>query len=70
MLMALKPEHLAKAIAGMKQLAKNGLRYPIAPLWYPGRRTRRHGCFVREEIGLRKQLETVIASAAKQSMLR
>ena len=22
---------LAKAIAGMKQLAKNGLRYPIAP---------------------------------------
>ena len=31
MLMALKPEHLAKAIAGMKQLAKNGLRYPIAP---------------------------------------
>ena len=23
--------HLAKAIAGMKQLAKNGLRYPIAP---------------------------------------
>src|SRR6201992_3449757 len=31
MLMALKPLHLAKAIAGMKQLAKNGLRYPIAP---------------------------------------
>jgi len=31
MLMALKPSHLAKAIAGMKQLAKNGLRYPIAP---------------------------------------
>lgn len=31
MLMALQPEHLAKAIAGMKQLAKNGLRYPIAP---------------------------------------
>jgi len=31
MLMALKPEHLAKAIAGMKQLARNGLRYPIAP---------------------------------------
>ncbi len=31
MLMALKPEHLAKAIIGMKQLAKNGLRYPIAP---------------------------------------
>ena len=31
MLMALKPEHLAKAIVGMKQLAKNGLRYPIAP---------------------------------------
>ena len=31
MLMALRPSHLAKAIAGMKQLAKNGLRYPIAP---------------------------------------
>jgi uncharacterized protein (DUF169 family) len=31
MLMALPPAHLAKAIVGMKQLAKNGLRYPIAP---------------------------------------
>ncbi|MCP9626962.1 DUF169 domain-containing protein [Rhodopseudomonas palustris] len=31
MLMALQPAHLAKAIDGMKQLAKNGLRYPIAP---------------------------------------
>ena len=31
MLMALPPVWLAKAIAGMKQLAKNGLRYPIAP---------------------------------------
>lgn len=31
MLMALKPAHLAKAIDGMKHLAKNGLRYPIAP---------------------------------------
>ncbi|WP_407154472.1 DUF169 domain-containing protein [Bradyrhizobium sp. STM 3557] len=31
MLMALKPSDLATAIAGMKQLAKNGLRYPIAP---------------------------------------
>ena len=31
MLMALQPAHLAKAISGMKQLAKNGLRYPIAP---------------------------------------
>jgi len=31
MLMALSPQHLAKAIAGMKALAKNGLRYPIAP---------------------------------------
>jgi uncharacterized protein (DUF169 family) len=30
MLMALKPSDLAKAIIGMKQLAKNGLRYPIA----------------------------------------
>jgi uncharacterized protein (DUF169 family) len=31
MLMALSPQHLAKAISGMKALAKNGLRYPIAP---------------------------------------
>lgn len=31
MLMALKPAHLAKAIEGMKALAKNGLRYPIPP---------------------------------------
>ena len=31
MLMALPPADLAKAITGMKQLAKNGLRYPIAP---------------------------------------
>jgi uncharacterized protein (DUF169 family) len=31
MLMALKPEHLAKAVVGMKELAKNGLRYPIPP---------------------------------------
>src|SRR3569832_29414 len=31
MLMALPPSHLAKAIAGMKALAKNGLRYPIPP---------------------------------------
>ena len=31
MLMALSPQHLAKSIVGMKALAKNGLRYPIAP---------------------------------------
>src|ERR1700750_1910459 len=31
MLMGLNPADLAKAVAGMKQLAKNGLRYPIAP---------------------------------------
>ncbi len=31
MLMALKPADLAKAIKGMAQLARNGLRYPIAP---------------------------------------
>ena len=31
MLMALSPAYLVKAIAGMKQLSKNGLRYPIAP---------------------------------------
>jgi len=29
--MALSPAHLAKAVVGMKALAKNGLRYPIAP---------------------------------------
>jgi uncharacterized protein (DUF169 family) len=29
MLMALPPEYIAKAIAGMEQLAKNGLRYPF-----------------------------------------
>ena len=31
MLMALSPAHLAKAVEGMKQLSRNGLRYPIAP---------------------------------------
>jgi uncharacterized protein (DUF169 family) len=31
LLMALSPAHLAKAITGMKALAKNGLRYPIPP---------------------------------------
>ena len=31
MLMALKPADLAVAVAGMKALAKNGLRYPIPP---------------------------------------
>jgi uncharacterized protein (DUF169 family) len=31
MLMALSLEHLAKAITGMKALARNGLRYPIPP---------------------------------------
>ncbi|MCP1758476.1 DUF169 domain-containing protein [Bradyrhizobium elkanii] len=31
MLMALPPAYLVKAITGMKQLARNGLRYPIAP---------------------------------------
>lgn len=30
MLMALPPEHLEKAIAGMEALAKNGFRYPFA----------------------------------------
>jgi COG2043 family uncharacterized protein len=29
MLMALPPDYLAKAIAGMEALAKNGLRYPF-----------------------------------------
>jgi uncharacterized protein (DUF169 family) len=29
MLMALPPEYLAKAVAGMRALAKNGLRYPF-----------------------------------------
>ena len=31
MLMALPPRFLPIAIEGMKALAKNGLRYPIAP---------------------------------------
>jgi uncharacterized protein (DUF169 family) len=31
MLMALRPADLARAIEGMKALARNGLRYPIAP---------------------------------------
>lgn len=31
MLMALPPKYLAPAIDGMKALARNGLRYPIAP---------------------------------------
>ena len=31
MLMAISPAHLRIAIEGMKALAKNGLRYPIAP---------------------------------------
>lgn len=31
MLMALPPEYLPKAIAGMNALAKNGLRYPFPP---------------------------------------
>ena len=31
MLMALKPADLRIAVDGMKALAKNGLRYPIAP---------------------------------------
>jgi len=31
MLMALPPQYLPKAIAGMEALAKNGLRYPIPP---------------------------------------
>lgn len=31
LLMALSPAHLAKAVVGMKALAKNGLRYPIPP---------------------------------------
>jgi hypothetical protein len=29
MLMALPPEHLEKAIAGMRALSKNGFRYPF-----------------------------------------
>ena len=31
LLMALKPEHLAKALEGLAALARNGLRYPIPP---------------------------------------
>ena len=47
MLMALSPAHLAKAITGMKALAKNGLRYPIAPYGIQSRRARRHGRVLR-----------------------
>src|SRR6201987_2888263 len=38
MLMALPPAYLAKAITGMKQLAKNGFRYPIGPYGISTRR--------------------------------
>jgi len=50
MLMALPPEQLGKAIAGMEAMAKNGFRYPFAqygiqqdvragmPVSYPSRR--------------------------------
>jgi len=31
LLMALKPEHLTKALEGLAALARNGLRYPIPP---------------------------------------
>jgi hypothetical protein len=31
MLMALPPQDLARAVAGLKGLAKAGLRYPIPP---------------------------------------
>ena len=62
MLMALKPEHLAKAIVGMKQLGEERPALPDRALWHPGRRARRDGRVLREEIGLRKQEETVIAS--------
>lgn len=31
MLMALPPQHLAKAVEGLKHLSRNGLRYPIPP---------------------------------------
>lgn len=31
LLLALKPVQLAKAVLGVEQLAKNGLRYPIPP---------------------------------------
>ena len=71
MLMALQPAHLAKAIVGMKQLGEERLALSDRALWHSGRRARRHGRFVREEIGLRKREETVIArsEATKQSML-
>jgi len=63
MLMALPPSYLAKAVAGMKQLARNGLRYPIAPYGIQAD--------VRAGMGVSygKKL-VVIASEAKQSIAR
>jgi len=57
---ALKPADLAKA-ARDEQLAKNGLRYPIAPM-VPERRPRRHGVSYGKN-----STKSVIASEAKQS---
>ena len=62
MLMALKPEHLAKAVVGMKALAKNGLRYPIPPYGIQGRRPCRHGRELREEV-----VKAVIAMSKRRS---
>ena len=53
----------------MKQLAKNGLRYPIAPYGIQSRRARRHGRVLREEIGLRKRAKPSLRAKPKQSML-
>ena len=63
MLMALKPEHLAKAIVGMKQLGEERPALPDRALWYPGRRSRRHGRVLREEIGLRKRTNPSLRGA-------
>ena len=43
MLMALPPEFLPKAIAGMEALANNGFRYPFPAVRHPAGRARRHG---------------------------
>ena len=43
MLMALPPDDLAKAIAGMKALAKNGFSLSLPAIRHPKRCARRHG---------------------------
>ena len=41
LLMAIPPRFLPKVIDGLAALSKNGLRYPVPPLWHPVGRRRR-----------------------------